>query len=335
MSWNTILGHDRLRQSLVQTWNSERLGHAFLFTGPSGIGKRLFAKEFARGLLCENRQTNLVACGTCVGCVMMAAGSHPDFLYSHKQDDKNELPVNQIREIIEQFSSKSMRGGYKVLVLDDADTMNKSAANAFLKTLEEPTPKSILILLSRTDAEMLLPTIRSRCQVYRFAKLKPALVNDILQATGIMEPELRERLVRMCDGSPAQAIALNDPNLWQFRNRLIAILKQQKIDPLQFSTEWSDFINSDDLPAAQKRQRLALMIKMFMSLLQDSMRVAVNVTPIVDDPELRPTLQEIGTRLGIDRTEDWMSRLIQTEIHNDRYLPMDLIIESLADFVAR
>ncbi|WP_020469205.1 DNA polymerase III subunit delta' [Zavarzinella formosa] len=335
MSWKQILGHDRIIHQFANAWQTGRLGHAYLFAGPPGIGKQSLARELANTLLCERKTSSFASCGECAGCHLFTANTHPDYLYATKPADKNEFPIKQVRELIDQFGMKSLRGGYKIAVLDDAETLSTEAANAFLKTLEEPPPKAMLILLSRVDSEQMLPTIRSRCQVVRFSALLPADVREILSRHGVDDPILRDRLARLGGGSPGQAIELNDPDLWAFRNILVGLLKSEQIDSLEFTKQWQQFIDEAGKESGPKRKRLALVLKLFVNLLQDAVRIVHGVPPLVADSELHEILSKFAERVGLDKIDRWTERAIAADDQNERYVQIDLILEAFADFLGR
>jgi DNA polymerase-3 subunit delta' len=335
MSWKTLLGHDRIARQFAHAWEAGRLGHAYLFAGPSGIGKHAFARELAHTLLCEHLGSTFSACGNCAGCKLFEANTHPDFVYAIKPEDKNEFPIPLVREVIEQFSMKSLRGGYKVAVLDDAETLSTGAANAFLKTLEEPPAKAVLILLSKVDSEQLLPTIRSRCQVVRFAPLKLPDVRELLSRHGIDDPILRDRLARLSGGSPGQALDLNDPDLWAFRNVLVGLLKSEQIDSFDFAKQWQQFVNEAGKESGPKRKRAALALKLFVNLLQDAVRIVHGVPPVVADTDLIAVLTKFANRVGLEKIERWVERAVAADDQNDRYVQIDLILEAFADFLGR
>lgn len=147
------------------------LPHALLFCGPTGLGKRDFVRRFARGLLCE-RPVEGEACGACRACRLLDVGTHPDLIeigLALRKDGtpRTEIIVDQIRELSARLAMSSQFGGWKVAVIDPADALNTAAANALLKTLEEPAAQTLLMLLA--DAPWRLPqTIRSRCQRVEF-----------------------------------------------------------------------------------------------------------------------------------------------------------------------
>ena len=162
MSWQRVRGHDAQIRAFERAVQRGRLAHAYLFTGPSGIGKCLFAIELAKTLLCENPPPGrFEACDHCSSCVQIEAGTHADYHYAGLPEGKHEWPITLMREILHAFSLRSARGHGKVAILDDADDLNEEAANAFLKTLEEPPPRSVLILIG-TSLERHLPTINMR-----------------------------------------------------------------------------------------------------------------------------------------------------------------------------
>ncbi len=160
---NQILPWQRtLWQGLMQRLHEDRLPHALLLTGPSGVGKESFAREFARAVLCEHPHTQK-PCGTCRGCLLNQSSTHPDNHWVGLLEDKKVIGVDQVREISACLTMKAHYSGYKVVVISPAEYMNPQAANSLLKTLEEPAPRSLLILVA-SNATALPATLRSRCQ---------------------------------------------------------------------------------------------------------------------------------------------------------------------------
>src|SRR5262249_38785219 len=155
--------------------------------------------------------------------------------------DKHEWPIELMRELLHAFALKSARGKGKVAVLDDADEFNEESANAFLKTLEEPPPRSVIILIG-SSPDRQLPTILSRCQVVRFAPLPESVVADLLREQGIEDAALIQRLARLSGGSPGQARALADPALWDFRRTFLQKLTAAQIDSVGLAKAWGEFV---------------------------------------------------------------------------------------------
>lgn len=169
----------------------DALPHALLLAGPAGLGKRDFLAAFVKGLLCQ-RPVDGVACGTCRSCQLVDAGTHPDVIalsFGLRKDGvtRSEIVVDQVRELSQRLAMASQFGGWQVVSIGPADAMNAAAANALLKTLEEPTPATLLILVADEPAR-LPATIRSRCQRIDF--LVPARDESLawLRAAGVPDP---------------------------------------------------------------------------------------------------------------------------------------------------
>lgn len=179
-------------EQLRLAWHAARLPHALLVQGAEGVGKRGFATWLARAVLCDASQERaqsrtlraaaespppplvdelpgdsagggLEGCGHCASCLLIHAGSHPDLWWVAPEEGKQQISVEQVRAATERLAKTSYRQGYKVAVIEPAHQMTSAAANSLLKTLEEPSPGSLLILLT-SRASSLLPTVRSRCQ---------------------------------------------------------------------------------------------------------------------------------------------------------------------------
>src|SRR5215211_2586111 len=179
MSWNRIRGQDAARVTFLAAIDRGRLGQAYLLVGPEGVGKRLFARELAKAFLCERPAGKMLACGACPACAQVEAGTHPDLLFLRTPEGKHELPVAAMREFCAQLALKPTRGARKIGIVEDADDFNEESANSFLKSLEEPPPGSLLLLIG-TSTDRQLPTILSRCQLVRFALISDADLSAIL-----------------------------------------------------------------------------------------------------------------------------------------------------------
>lgn len=149
-------------QRLQRQREANQLPHALLLAGPEGVGKRRFATALGASLLCL-APNNALACGHCRGCGLMAAGTHPDWAWLAPEERGKAIKIDQVRDLVESMAQTAQQGGRKLAVLAPAEAMNRNAANALLKTLEEPSGSAMLLLISDSPAR-LLPTIRSRCQ---------------------------------------------------------------------------------------------------------------------------------------------------------------------------
>ncbi|NID15111.1 DNA polymerase III subunit delta' [Luteibacter yeojuensis] len=182
--------HDEAWSRLQARRERGALPHALLLAGPAGLGKRDFLAAFVKGLLCQHPVQGM-ACGTCRACQLVAAGTHPDLValsFGLRKDGatRSEIVVDQIRDLSQRLSMASQFGGWQVVTIDPADAMNAAAANALLKTLEEPTPSTLLALVADEPAR-LPATIRSRCQRIDFLVPPRETALDWLRAQGVAD----------------------------------------------------------------------------------------------------------------------------------------------------
>lgn len=331
MSWDRIRGHDTLVTAFQYATRRGRLAHAYLFTGPPGIGKRLFAIELAKALLCHaNQPETLAACDHCPSCSQVEARSHPDFVLAGRPEDKHEWPIELMREVLHSFALRSASGKGRVAIFDDADDFNEESANCFLKTLEEPPPRSVLILIG-TGPERQLPTILSRCQVVRFAPLPESLVAEFLRAQGIEDGPTVQRLARLSGGSPGQAKALSDPALWEFRATFVAAFLKSPVDSVSLARAWWEFVEEAGKESAARRERASLVLRLMVEFLADVLRVQSGGEPRFDDPSERKILETVAQRTDVDRLLAALERCLDADMHVDRRVQLELALEGLVD----
>jgi DNA polymerase III subunit delta' len=193
---------------LADALAQERLHHALLLGGPRGYGKRALADAFAAAALCTDRSAEGRACARCRACLLVAAGTHPDLArvtFALRDDGRarSEITVDQLRALGERLALASQFGGLKIAIVDPADAMNPSAANALLKTLEEPAPGTVIVLVA-DDPSRLPPTIRSRCQRIVIPRATRAEAREWLRAQGIGDDVAEQALDASLD-NPGQA----------------------------------------------------------------------------------------------------------------------------------
>jgi DNA polymerase-3 subunit delta' len=338
LSWKHILGHDRVRTALERVWRRGRLAHAYLFAGSPGIGKRLFAMELAKALLCERaspgEKATLAACDECPDCKQIAAGAHPDLHVAGRPEESNELPIEVMQEFCQNFRLKSARGRGKIAILDDADDLNEESANCFLKTLEEPPPRSMLILIG-TAPERQLATITSRSQIVRFAPLPEEQVVAILRQHEMQDARHAHRLARLSGGSPGVALAHADPALWQFRRTLLNGLAASRVNSVAIAKDWIEFVDEAGKESAQKRQRAAQVLRLLIQMIQDALAIALGAEPRENDPEDLKLLTSLAQRVGIDRLLEVQERCLEADMQIDRYVQLSLVLEALTDAVGK
>jgi DNA polymerase-3 subunit delta' len=218
MSFSNIYGHSKQIAMLQRAMAQGRLGHSYLFSGIVAIGKKTLALELAKALTCRRTDRVFDACDTCASCRKVTSGNHPDIHLIETQSQF--IRIEAIRFIQDQMTFAPMEGGRRVFLLDDADRMNEPAANALLKTLEEPSSGNILILI--TSRPYFLPqTIQSRCRHLRFNPLSHDALTRFLVEKRRIPPERASLLASLSGGSVGQALEINTDETMTFRDSLM------------------------------------------------------------------------------------------------------------------
>jgi DNA polymerase III subunit delta' len=345
MAWHNIEGHDAVVEKLRRAVARNRLASSFLFAGPAGIGKRSFALRFAQALLCQNRrEAKLDPCGSCQSCSMVLAGTHPDIEVVSKPEDKAFLPVELFlgdkehrgREgLCHWIGLKPFMGGRRIAIIDDADHFNDAGANCLLKTLEEPPPESVLILIGTSPARQ-LPTIRSRCQLIRFQPLEEQTIARLLLANKLVkDPNEAARLARHSEGSVQQAVELADADLWTCRRELLEHLSAELLDSVALAPKIAEFIEAAGKEASARRARFRRVV-VFAADFYRRMAYARSDLPLPADPELSGPLETAIARFPGDAmvAAACLERCLDALEQIDRNANQSTLIEAWLDDLA-
>lgn len=255
------MDHSPFVSPVLSFHNKQRLPHALLFVGLPGVGKKSFALRYAQTLLCN--KTN-APCGQCHACHLIQAQSHPDFMLVEPEQDAQVIKIDQIRQVVQFVNETALQGVMRIVIINPASAMNNNAANSLLKTLEEPAPNTLIILLN--DLNLRLPaTIISRCQKIVFQKPPQEDALKWLQANltdHSVDPNL---LLKLADGVPIKAKELMDKGVFAFRQELyqsLDLLAQRKMDPLQAAVKYQE-------------QDVLVLLNLLLVWLQDLLRYEV------------------------------------------------------------
>ncbi len=304
MAWQGISGHDGVVEHFRRAQQRGRLAGSFLFVGPPGIGKRLFAFALAKAYLCKGRASDaLDPCGLCDSCRLFSheespsgtlEATHPDLYFVQKPADKSWLPLELLigdREhrgqagLLYKIAQTPYFGHGKVAIIDDADYFreNGEASNALLKTLEEPPPDTLLILLG-TASNKQLPTIQSRCKIIRFAPLPLPFLSSLLLSQGIVATQEQGlKLARRAGGSFEMAKELYDESNDVIRGILEKSLLQISLDSTALASKIIDHIDAAGKDAPLRRRRLKGVFLHVLDLFRSQMRQASLESPIREE----------------------------------------------------
>lgn len=203
MDFNSLIGNSTIKEYLTNVALNNQNLHSYIFAGPEGIGKKLFAMNFAKMLLClsDNKP-----CNNCKSCISFDGGNHTDFMLINAEDGKS-IKIEQIRVMQEKIVEKPILSARKVYIINDAELMTKEAQNCLLKTLEEP-PEYVIIILIVSNESKLLNTVKSRCVKIEFSKLSNEEINNYLLEHGL--DKLSDAMLEQCNGSLKAALTIGD-----------------------------------------------------------------------------------------------------------------------------
>jgi len=233
--------HQTLWQGLIDRHSAQCLPHALLLKGPKGGGKVQLAQAFAAYLLCQNRTSSSLACGQCKSCMLIQAGTHPDYVFLEPEAGGKAIKIDQIRQLVEFVNKTAQLGGMQVVVIAPAEAMNVAASNALLKSLEEPTAQTQFLLVSHMSSA-LMATIRSRCQTLSVAL--PHRDAALAWLKGSLPSQVDcESLLNASSGAPLLAAQLLETDWLELRLQLfdsLMKLKQGQGDAVKLASEWKD-----------------------------------------------------------------------------------------------
>lgn len=324
--WVDLRGHQDQVVMFRRAIQRNRIAHAYLFVGPGGIGKKLFARKMAQCFFCE-RDTieEFTACGECSACKQVLADTHPDLLSIGCPEGKRELPIELLigtsdrrgrSGLCHELALRPMSATRRIAIIDDAETMNEASANSLLKTLEEPPPGVIMFLIT-PETELILPTIRSRCQMVRFAPLAASDVADLLLEMGDVANADRARgISAYSSGSLTTARQLLDPGLLQFKQTIENSLNRSPVESLASVKAIQGVFDEMGGDTAQQREQMRWVNQFCVESLRRALSSA-------DDPNTS------------DRLAAMLDRCFEAESHLKQTMPVSLCLESLFDDLSR
>lgn len=281
-----IKGQDRVINILKRAVATNRLSSGYIFEGMNGTGKRSTALALMQVLFCQN-QADGDSCGNCISCRKFSSGNHPDLHLLEPLPDKRDISIEQIRGLQQVLALRPFEAGHKGCLIEPAERMNEKGANALLKTLEEPPGKSVFILIA-PQSEMLLSTIRSRCQIVRFNRLDEATIRELLVTKGI-EPDRASELAPLSEGSIELALSRADEAELSRREELLAVLSQ--VTAMQVDT----VLNRAET-LAKGREEMLCTFDQLLSILHDMLLLSTGDSSRVSNRFMFDKLAKEATR---------------------------------------
>ncbi|MGD2155673.1 MAG: DNA polymerase III subunit [Anaerolineales bacterium] len=309
---------DLLKGHLAQ----KRQRHAYLFTGPQGIGRRTLALRFAQALNCPQPLAPESPCRTCRSCQQIERMQHPDLSVVQSDQVGGILKVNQVRELLHNLVLAPYQSPHRIGLLLRFDEANPNAANALLKTLEEP-PNHAVLILTALDSESLLPTIVSRCEVIR---LRPLPIDELmvgLQERWKLDPEQAFLLSHISGGRPGYALYLHhDTDLLNLRKTLLEdqrqLLKANRVERFDYANKLS-----------KDKSSFQMAIQIWISFWRDVLLRAAGSSAPFTNPDCEDQIQYLAARLGSFAAKQMVTKLEHSAYLLERYVNTRLTAEVL------
>ena len=340
-----LIGNEEVKETLRRLLTGGRVPGSLLFTGEAGIGKKLFALELAKTLNCRNR-VGLEACDECSSCKRIANSTFPP--HSSADDNKDRMiwsehadvamvrpykeiiRVKPMRELEREANFRPFEGAARVFIVEDAEYMNDGAANALLKTLEEP-PSTCHLIVTTTNPTALPATIRSRCQVIRFAPIAADEIQQFLVQREGLSAEDAQLLARTSRGSIGRALAADVDDYRHRREAMLTILRS-----LTLTGDYTQLLRSAEfLAAAKDRADYEQSLDVLEALIRDTWALALGrpADSIVNNDRLKD-LQRMAAELSSEKAAAWLSTIEELrgalEVNINRKIASDGLLMSLA-----
>ncbi|MGE3191627.1 MAG: ATP-binding protein [Vicinamibacterales bacterium] len=273
MTFGSVVGHARVTGLLAQAISRETLPPTVLFTGPAGVGKWRVAQAVAAVANClepvrDRAGLAVDACGVCRSCDRIERGVHVDVM-AIEPDEKASIKIDVVRDLIDRIGFRPFEGRRRFVLIREADTLEPSAQNSLLKSLEEPPPATVFILTTAVPG-VLLSTVRSRCMRLAFARLTEAEVADLLARDGEMDPREARALAALADGSVGQALALGNTDMAVLRETALLVLQEAARNAgAQGRLQAAAALVTGTAKKERPRDDIGLVLRLLASMLRD------------------------------------------------------------------
>ncbi len=319
MSFRNIIGQDSAVGFLKGSIANDRVGHAYIFLGPKGVGKRLAAINFAKALNCQSLDIG-ESCDGCPSCRKIDASNHPDVSIVKQEEDATSIKIDAIRALIKDINLKPYEGKKKVYIIEEADSMRHEAANSLLKTLEAPPSDAVIILLVE-NLNMLFQTIVSRSQVVRFFPLGVDVVMDILITKYSVEEPKARILSHLSNGKLGEALEYREKDVLDIRETVIRGMMKRSI--------------FDIVPEKAPREDVKMCLDIMLTWYRDIMASKAGLGPdkFINADKSEDVLAE-ASNLSMEYVNRVIDQVMMTSLYLDQNANAKLAMGVLASRVA-
>jgi len=327
-----LVGNNHIIEFLSKSIINNKVAGSYIFCGPDNLGKTTVANYFARSLVCQNSEKGAgsLPCGECQDCQQVEKGVHGDIHLIKKEKDKKNISIEQVREFIRTLGMSSFLNPYKIGVVKHAEYLSSEAANALLKTLEEPR-KRVIIILVTTDITALPTTIVSRSQILKFNPVKAGIIYDYLVKEYQAKRSLAKDFSRLCLGRPALAVKfLEDEEFFDIylkRARVFLQFSGQDINKRLASIE--ELIGTK--ASGQESVRIAKrIIEIWQGLVRDLLLLEFGQDGLIQHLLFIDELNKLKTRIKIGDLLNLLKNLRQVEEYLSANVNPKLVLENVA-----
>ena len=319
-----MIGHEWAVDLLAEHVAQRRERHAYLITGPQGVGKKTLALRFAEALNCTKPPAPGQPCRQCSSCKRIEAMQHPDLSVVEAEHEGEVLRIDQVRELQHNLSLAPYEARYRVALLLRFEEAHTNAANAMLKTLEEPPPQVVVILTAKS-VESLLPTIVSRCEVL---KLRPLSVDETAKGLQVIKgvpAEIAEVLAHISGGRPGYAVRLfEQPRLLEQRQAWL-----EELVELLASSRGERFAYAFARVAPEDKEELRNELQVWLTFWRDALIFAAGVTDPITNLDYSARIQKLADKIGLHNAQFHVNSVESTLDRIDRNVNPRLALEVL------
>ncbi len=324
-----LIGNERIAAFLERTVSEGRPAHAYLFTGPEGVGKKRFAINFACRLNCLDPEND--TSHQCSMCRRIREGKHPDV--QMESPERGMIRIERIRNLQAFFKYAPIEAAYRVAIIDDAHSMNPAAQNALLKTLEEPPPGRMLVLVSSRPSS-LLSTVRSRCRKAQFSPIESEALAAFLRERHGMPPDKAEAVASMSGGSISRALEMEASDFTQLRDRIVSALSEPGGGGMTGLLELSAGISRDRETARQALSIAATWIRDLLVMQLDPSTSDIVQTDLLDRISLAAQHHNSGELIAVYDVLVRASELVEADFNVNKNLITDVLLLKITRILA-